>query len=224
MQGPRRAPRPSTRALDALPSIEGLIQRSRALAMLDAVLSPEWEHRYYSFDSAWGDGEMMASMRNGSGDEYFILFDGHGAVMKGFDHESIMSPWSSEVVDIWPGMYARVPDEFSSFINEPAFSIEDVTFCIWRRASDARWHCGIEEFPPGDDPDGSEWMLEVLGGDPAAYQKFAREYYETELPLPAIEHVYRMQPLDQELLGRLNSALSLEDIRADASEIGYPVS
>ena len=219
-----RAPRPSTRALDALPSIDGLIQRSRALAMLDAILSPEWEHRYYSFNSAWDDGEMMASMRNGSGDEYFILFDRHGAVMKGFDHESIMSSWSSEIGEVWPGMYARVPEEFSAFINEPAFSIENVTFCIWRRAGDARWHSGVEEFPAGDDPDGSEWMLELLGGEPEAYQRFAREYHEAELPLSLIEHVYHLQPLDQELVGRLNSALPLEDFQADASEIGYPVS
>lgn len=71
----------STRSLDALPSIEGLLQLSKALAMLDAVLSPEWEYRYYSFNSKWDLGESMASMRNGSGDEYFILFNKHGAAM-----------------------------------------------------------------------------------------------------------------------------------------------
>ncbi len=50
-------------------------------------MSPEWEYRYYSINSKWDEGEMMASMRNGSGDEYFILFDSHGAIMKGFDHD-----------------------------------------------------------------------------------------------------------------------------------------
>jgi hypothetical protein len=44
--------------------------------------SPEWEYRYYLVDSLWGR-EMVASMRNGSGDEYFILFDDHGAAIKG---------------------------------------------------------------------------------------------------------------------------------------------
>ena len=101
--------RPSTQSLESLPTIDGLIQLCKALAMLDAILSPEWDYRYYSFNSKWGPGEMMASMRNGSGDEYFILFNEHLAAMKGFDHESIMSPWISDDRRIWPGMYDKVP-------------------------------------------------------------------------------------------------------------------
>jgi hypothetical protein len=73
--------------------------------MLDAILEPEWEYRYYSFNSRWSPGEMMASMRDGSGDGYFILFDKHGAAIKGFAHESIMSLWNAEPEVIWPGMY-----------------------------------------------------------------------------------------------------------------------
>jgi hypothetical protein len=40
------------------------------MAILEAVLSPEWEHRYHSFNDHWSEKESMASMRNGSGDEY----------------------------------------------------------------------------------------------------------------------------------------------------------
>lgn len=42
--------------------------------MLDAILSPACERRSYSFNAGWADGEEMASMRNGSGDEYSIVF------------------------------------------------------------------------------------------------------------------------------------------------------
>jgi hypothetical protein len=192
--------------------------------MLDAVLSPEWDYRYYSFNSKWGPGEMMASMRNGSGDEYFILFNEHGAAMKGFDHESIMSPWSSDDGRIWPGMYDKVPAEFSSFINEPAFSMNDATFCIWRRYGDARWHSGIEEFPSGEDPDGSAWMLEMLGADPKQYKQFALDYYSSDLPLEALEQVYKLEPLTEVMVRALNGALSVRAIQADAAEIGYPIS
>ncbi len=34
-----------------LPSIAGLRRLTRSLAMLDAILSLEWDYRYYSFDS-----------------------------------------------------------------------------------------------------------------------------------------------------------------------------
>src|SRR6266403_3002746 len=130
---------PSTRSLADLPSLNELMRQTQAIAMRDAILSPEWEYRYYSFNSEWGPGAMMASMRNGSGDDYFILFDQHGAAIKGFDHEAIMSPSKNTPPVVWPGMSDSVPGDFSSFLNEPAFSMEDVTFCIWRRHGDAEW-------------------------------------------------------------------------------------
>ena len=213
--------RPSTRSLADLPSIGELIRQSQVLAMLDAILSPEWEYRYYSFNSNWGRGEMMASMRNGSGDDYFILFDEHGAVIKGFDHEAIMSPWNDDQSLIWPGMYDSVPVEFSSFLNEPAFSMEDVTFCIWRRQSDAAWQCGIRDFPAGDDPDGSESMLAIFDGNPATYHAFAYDYYERDLPTSAIEHIYNHAPLAADVIQTLNSDVSIGSLEADALEIGY---
>jgi hypothetical protein len=75
-----------------LPDIDALRRLSQSLAMLDAIISPQWEFRYYSFNSTWGSGEMMASMRNGSGDDYFLLFNAAGAILKGFAHESPMTP------------------------------------------------------------------------------------------------------------------------------------
>jgi hypothetical protein len=213
---------PSTRSLDDLPSIEDVIRLSQAIAMLDAILSPDWEYRYYSFNSKWGPEEMMASMRNGSGDEYFILFNKHGAAIKGFDHEAVMAPQGADPPAIWPEMYERVPADFSSFLDEPAFSMADVTFCIWRRHGDAVWQCGVTAFPEGDDPDGSEWMLKIFDVAPKTYQEFALHYYEVELPMAAIEHIYDHKPLTNTVVQALNCELTVESIESDATEIGYP--
>lgn len=49
-----------------LPEIAVLREHSRSLAVLEALLSPEWENRYHSFDNHWSETESMASMRNGS--------------------------------------------------------------------------------------------------------------------------------------------------------------
>jgi hypothetical protein len=213
---------PSTHSLDELPPIDDVIRISKAIAMLDAILSPDWEYRYYSFNSNWGPGEMMASMRNGSGDEYFILFDSHGAAIKGFDHESDMSPWREDPPVLWPGIYDSVPAEFASFLNEPAFSIGDVTFCIWRRHSDERWQCGVTAFSAGEDPDGSRSMLRILDGDPTTYEEFARDYYEVDIPLSVIQQIYDHKPLTENIVRALNGELTLVDVEGDAVEIGYP--
>src|SRR6185503_734304 len=97
--------------LDAIPNIESLKKLSQSLATLDAIMSPAWENRYYSFNSKWADREMMASMTNGCGDDYFVLFNSHGAIMKGFAHESPMSPWSTDLQQVWPGVLDEVPEE-----------------------------------------------------------------------------------------------------------------
>jgi hypothetical protein len=208
--------------LRTLPDINGLLRLTKSLAMLDAIMSPEWEYRYYSFNSKWYDGEMMASMRNGSGDEYHILFDSHGVIMKGFDHESAMSPWSNDDERLWPGIFDDVPAEFQSFLSEPAFSIQETTFCIWRRYMDSSWQVGNIEYPAADDPDGSEQMLKILDGRPLTYKEFAEDYYDQPIELDAIEHIYQHKRLTNEIITSLNSDISLELLAKDIDEIDYP--
>src|SRR5215216_4423547 len=91
-----------------LPDIATLRNLCRSLAVLEAILSPDWESRYHSFDAAWSPEEEMASMRNGSGDEYSIVFSPAGAYVRGFDHESSMSPYAHEDHELWPGVLDSV--------------------------------------------------------------------------------------------------------------------
>jgi hypothetical protein len=57
-----------------LPAV-GVVRRwSQSLAVLDAIMSADSESRYFSFDGEFGPGQALASMRNGSGDEYSITF------------------------------------------------------------------------------------------------------------------------------------------------------
>jgi hypothetical protein len=210
--------------LVTLPDIEPLKRLSQSLAILDVIMSPEWEFRYYSFNSKWGEGEMMASMRDGSGDEYFILFNHYGAIIKGFAHESLMSPYATESGKIWSGVLDDVPSEFQAFLSEPAFSIEDTTFCIWRKYTDSSWQVGGIDYPEGGDPDGSEELLFILDGQPYTYKEFAEEYYEREVDISAVEHIYQHEPLTHEIVATLNTDVSLDELEADVEEIGYPSS
>jgi len=212
----------SQKRLATLPDIETLKKLSQSLAMLDAIMSPEWESRYYSFNSKWGEDEMMASMRDGSGDEYFILFKSYGAIMKGFAHESPMSPYANESGKPWAGVLDSVPDEFQDFLSEPAFSIENTTFCIWRKHTDSSWQVGRIDYPEVDDPDGSEDLLSLLGGHPSTYKEFAEEYYEREVELSAVEYIYQHKALTPETTAALNAEVSFVELKSAIEEIGYP--
>lgn len=208
----------STRNLDELPDIASLRRLTRSLAMLDAIQSPEWESRYYSFDSHWGDGEMMASMRNGQGDHWFALFTRDGVVLLGLDHEAPMF----RPDDPWPGLVDSLPPELAPAVSEPAFDARNCTFCIWRRTDGARWERGPVRFADGDDPDGSAQLLQLLDGRPESYRAFAADYYEVDLPLDSVAAVYRHEPLTRTLIERLNGDVTLEELRDDIAEIGYP--
>lgn len=209
----------STQDLSELPSIADLRRLTRSLAMLDAILSPDWEFRYYSFNSAWGAGEMLASMRNGSGDYWFALFCREGVALHGLAHEAP----AFRAGQPWPGIFDRLPEPFhASFLREPAFTTGDSSFCLWRLAEDEAWSCGPIELPPGDDPDGSAGLLAILAGRPEQYVEFASEYYERELARDDVAALYRHEPLSASLLARLNPELGLEDLAEDIAEIGYP--
>jgi hypothetical protein len=217
----------STRDLSQLPNIETLEKLTQSIAMLDAIMSPDWESRYFSFNAAWDTSlkERVASMRNGSGDEYFMVFSPQGAILKGFDHEAPMSPWEREPVAVWPGVLDGVPEAFSSFLAEPAFSMGDCTFCIWREPSDEHWQRGSIVFPDteSDDPDGSEGLLGMFDGKPKTYVDFAAEYYEQALNIDVVRRIYAHEPLTQAIVAELNPQANWESTVKDAGEILYPV-
>ena len=164
----------------------------------------------------------MASMRNGSGDDYFILFNSQGAIMKGFAHESSMSPWATKSEQVWRGVLDEVPGEFQEFLTEPAFSIGETTFCIWRRNVDPFWQAGQIDYPEEYDPDGSEDLLFILDGAPTTYREFAEQCYERPVDLSAVIDVYEQKPLTAEILKVLNAEVCREDLKSDLEQIGYP--
>lgn len=207
----------STQNLAPLPDIPAMRRLTQSLAMLDAILCPEWDLRYYSFNSCWAAGEMMASMRNGSGDEWFLLFDDAGAAMKGFAHETLMAAGSP-----WPGVLSDVPSAFSRFLNEPAFSLEDTTFCLWRSPFNNQWQKGKVAYLLGDDPDGSADLLFILDGRPRTYQQWAEEYYGVEVSIAAVEHIYQHRFLTPEVIASLNEQVTLGSLAEDLEETGYP--
>lgn len=225
----------STRKLDALPPPDRLLPRCRALGMLDAILFPDdWESRYHSFDAAWGEGEQLFQLRDGCGDFYFLLFHRSGdAVLRGFGHESAMSPWSSlrkkrgDREQLWPGLFEGLPRTLDGVRTEPAFGGDEITFCAWWSAEGERaWRIGAVTFPPGvDDPDGSAALLFSLDGEPQTYCRWAEDYTEAEQPLrlDAVAQLYALAPLTEALVRAINPEAALEDVREEAQAMGYPL-
>ncbi|MER7199752.1 hypothetical protein [Streptomyces sp. CB01635] len=211
-----------------MPEISVLREHCRSLSVLDAILSPEWEDRYYSFNDRWSETESLASMRNGSGDEFSIVFSPAGAYIRGFAHEAPMSPYTED--GPWPGVLDEVPDVFRPCVEEPAFCDEDgmpvVTACMWRETDHASWKAGTINYPDEqpDDPDGAGHLFQLLvDRSPEAFQQWAEDYYERPVALEAVSHVFASRPLSDSVVNALNSEITVADLAKDLAEIGYPL-
>ncbi|MCC2974388.1 hypothetical protein [Massilia sp. IC2-476] len=205
-----------------LPAPDILKRVMQSLAMLDAIVEEECEYRYFSFDASWSPDAQMGSMRNGQGDDLFAVFDPAGCFIRGFDHESAMSPWASNSAKVWPGVLEDVPRQFSSSLTEPAFHMDDTTFCIWFPAGDQAWRQGAIAYPLTSDPDGALWMLSYYRGGPQTYHDFAQHYYEVDIPVEAIARVYKHEPLSPALIEALGSSRRFDQLAVEGSAIGYP--
>lgn len=210
-----------------LPGVARLRELCRALAALDVVLAPGSHDRYHQYDPAWAPGEEVAIARNGAGDEYAVVFSAAGVYVRGFDHESPMSPYATDDGKPWPGVLDSVPEVFRAQVDEPAFGdgygTPHVTSCLWREPGDDAWRHGDIDFPD-DDQDGADWLFGLLtDGTAEAFREWAQGYYEQPVDLDAVRHLYAGRPLTAELVTALNPATTLTAIADDIARIGYPI-
>ena len=213
----------STRSLSDLPDLNRVLDISQSIAMLDAIIEPTWDMRYYSFDAQWATGKARALMQNGEGDTYSILFQDDGAIIIGDAHESPMASTYVKSCEPWPGVIDDVPKEYSDALAEPALLAAEATFCIWWEKHAACWKIGNIFFPEGNDPDGSEDLLYILDGNPSTYQQWAEKYYSRILSFKAIEQIYLHQPLTSYLVKELNPSCNITNLINDINVIAYPV-
>ncbi|WKN43055.1 hypothetical protein [Tunicatimonas pelagia] len=237
--------RPSTKNLDALPNPTELQRICKSISAIEAILCPEWEDRYFSYQKQWSEKEECCEIRNGQGDQMLILFSPQGTVINGFAHESSMNGWqqleteekkslfqriigrktppkTERIQHIWSGVTSGLPQAFQEFIfGEPVRSI-GTTFCIWASRDDREWAIGDITFPEDDYSDGSKDLLALLDGDPVTYRDWAIEYYELdELDLESLKSIYNQQPITEGVVNELNPDLQdIDRLKSDLEEIG----
>ncbi|SFS72614.1 hypothetical protein [Paenibacillus sp. BC26] len=198
--------------LDTLPEPKILKRLMKIHASLNIVLCPDDEWlRYHKFDPTWSDYVSMAKIDNGSGDHIFIVFSPQGAIIKGFDHESGLSPYAREEHEIWPGIYEGVPNLLFALLNDEAIESDDVTFCIWREISDSTWQKGKVEIPEGED-DGLSYLVGSIFLTPEDFVQFAQEYFELTPSLAIIKKIYDGVPITAEMITKLNPECNVEDV------------
>ena len=205
----------STEDYTLLPDRTVLENICKAISIMDAILSSDWQSRYYSFNSKWDVNEKCLQMRNGSGDEMHILFHQNGCVINGFAHEYKQGSKEQLTTDL--------PLEFKEFIyGEPVKSI-GTTFCLWSVKSN-EWQVGKIQSHDNN----SREMLNILDGQPQTYIDWATEYFEecfkeSGIPLRTVTEIYEGRILTKAMvLSIVNDHDDWGQLEKDLIEIDYP--
>ncbi|MEM7343815.1 MAG: hypothetical protein AAF485_06200 [Chloroflexota bacterium] len=154
-----------------------LMQGLKAAAKIEALLCQEAWLQRYQFEEEWDTDVKMARFSNGQGDDIFVLESPDGVIIKGFDHESIVSPYARADHSLWPGMFEGIPPTLSKLLDDPAVVKEDATFVHWLSENTDKWQRGSVKFS-NNETDGSDWLLDMLPLTAGSYIKAARNYFE----------------------------------------------
>jgi len=151
----------------------------RAAAAVEAMFTDEAWLRRYHYTENFHPGVDLATYDNGGGDDICILSSQDGVIIKGFDHESPVTPYARDDHSPWPGIFDGVPTPLLRLLDDPAIRKDDITFLHWLPAGAAKWLRGSVSFPDGDD-DGAGWLLPLLPLTAQDYIDRARDYWEAD--------------------------------------------
>ena len=216
-----------------LPTPQAIYKISQSIAMLDAIFDPQGEFRYFTFDQYWGEQQAMAAMRDGEGSHYFILF--------GKNEESAQPAVTYAIGKLYDkalksqGLTAKLDIEslkdiekdnkplLQSFLDEAAFDNDDASLYFYQFNGSPSWSA-LPEMT--DIP-----FLGFLANQEAAYAPWASDYHEaaddeqSEVKIDAevVAAIFAHEPLNKEMIYRLNPLVNLEQLVEDILDIGYPV-
>ncbi len=198
-------------SISLLPTTIKVRKISQSLAMLDTIIMPEWEDRCFYFDAHWDDDneEMMASMKTGGGDEYYILFCPRNALGKVYSSDAIQMS-KSEIEKLED----EVPYMLASFMDEEAFEVENASFFFWHAHKDKQWISTKES---------DLEYLKFLEGNATFYKEWAEEYYEKSIDADVVKKIMNHSPLTSAMVEKLNPNVTLKELIEDIEEIGYPL-
>lgn len=219
--------------IHALPTPEAIYKISQSLAMLDAILDPQGEFRYFTFDQYWGEQQAMAAMRDGEGSHYFILFGKNEAATQPAVTFAIGKLYDKALKS--QGLTAKLDIELlkdidkankallQSFLDETAFDNDDASLYFYQFNDSPTWSA-LPEMT--DIP-----FLGFLANQEAAYAPWASDYHEAvddehsevEIDAEVVAAIFAHQPLNKEMIYRLNPLVNLEQLVEDILDIGYPV-
>lgn len=210
-----------------LPNITTLKGILISQSALDIIMNKEEDSwlRVSSYYKNYIDGVDFGKIYNGAGDHMNILFSRNGVIIKGFDHESILSPYCNEENEIAKGIYDNVPKELMKLLSDESLEVDDVTFCLWREKADSTWKKGDVTTPEEyeEDDDGEGFLTGYIFEDAKSWVQWAQYYYNKEIPLEYVKVIYENKKITRDVIEKINPERNIYEAIKELEVIGYIV-
>jgi hypothetical protein len=206
-----------------MPNIEALRRRMQQMSAITAVFAVDYGESQFEFHPKWSRHEQMGAIKDGGGDELFVHLIRAGCFVKGFAHESEMTPYKKDPPQLWPGLLDGVPNAFAQSLKEPAFDIPATTFVLWRLTDDDAWSTSEIDYCDGEYGDGSTDLLEPFTFTSLQFTDWLAENYEVDVDCSIIESVFNNRALTDAEMTTLNPSQPLRVLRDAVRETGYTI-
>ncbi|MDR6175223.1 hypothetical protein QE364_003006 [Nocardioides zeae] len=219
-----------------LPPPDELRRRLERLALLDLVLGGGRLPRF-RFDARWNttaDGAPVAvgTFDSGGGDGYHAVFVGRSALLRVFDHESVMNRYDE--VEVWPGLLDGLPGGLRPYLTDERLNLDPsfpvLTLALWWGEGTPGWQHGRLDPHAGLDPEITSWPLDLLEewDLDGVYGALSYDHGDASGGLgideDAFDALVEDRPLTPALVRALNPRADLDVVAEGAARIGRPLS
>lgn len=198
--------------LKNFPDPDVLLDRLTNYSIIDVIMNngAEFDGSVYHCNTDWNAGVALFTIDDGCGDHFHILFSDQGSVIKGFGHESDLSPYNYEDDDEYPDyrFYENIPHELYELLDDDALERDLLTFCAWRTTDNDEWQAA--RINVADDwRDGSADFLDYLS-EQEDYVAWLAEYYDMDIDKNTIADILGGVAVTEDMVALLNPAADVE--------------
>ncbi|MFN8579141.1 MAG: hypothetical protein U0354_20115 [Candidatus Sericytochromatia bacterium] len=216
----------STWNLKLLPDIDKLYKICNAIKLITLIINK------FDFDFFNINDNKIFSFDQKQGYFLRVLFNKDICMVYGFDNNSGMSPIRNNG-DVWFGILELIPENFRTLlihnITEKNINFLPITYCVWREKTDSEWRIGEIIYSDNEFRDGSE-MMSIF--DSRYFFKMCLNNLESSkyldendiyLDQELVDYFFNYNPLNNNILKKINPYISLYDIKYELNKIDYPI-
>lgn len=206
---------------EKFPQPETLLKRLTFYSIMDVIMNAgaEYDGSVYHCNTDWNAGVSLFTIDDGGGDHFHVLFSQDGCIIKGFGHESDLSPYNYEDDESYPDyrFYENCPHEFYELLDDESLERDLLTFCAWHANEDGCWQAqSINAL--ADWRDGSADFLEYVS-NLDEYADWLSAYYETDIYTETLLDLYNGAAITEDIISMLNPKADPDEVMAMVADV-----